>query len=141
VRVGLEAHVELALLDALIQPRGAEDEAAQPVHERAVAGADELGPAVVDVLAEGRRGLVDLAVDGQVDEVLQLGLVEPAGDEAELQRRLLAALGEVALVEGEAQLAVLEDEVLSGVVVAAAGRIHGGARPRRRPSSVGSSAS
>ena len=55
--------------------------------------------------------------------------------------RLLAALGEVALVEGEAQLAVLEDEVLSGVVVAAAGRIHGGARPRRRPSSVGSSAS
>ena len=33
-------------------------------------GPDELGPAVVDVLAEGRRGLGDLAVDDQVDQVL-----------------------------------------------------------------------
>ena len=109
------------------------------MHERAVAGADELGPAVVDVLAQRRGRLLDLAVDGEVDEVLELGLVEASGDEAELQRRLLAALGEVALVEGEAQLAVLEDEVLSGVVVAAAGRIHGRARPRRerRPGVVG----
>jgi hypothetical protein len=87
------------------------------------------------VLAQGRRRLVDLAVDGEVDEVLELGLVEAAGDEAELQRGLLAALGEVALVEREAQLAVLEDEVLSGVVVAAAGRVHGERDPagRRRP--------
>ena len=72
------------------------------------------------MFAERRGGVGDLAVDGEVDEVLELLLAEAPADEAELQRRLLAALGEVALVEGEAQLAVFEDEVLAGVVVSAA---------------------
>ena len=79
--------VELALLDALVEPGGAEDQAPQPVHERAVGGADELGPAVVDVLAEAGGRLLDLAVDGEVHEVLELALVERAADEAELARR------------------------------------------------------
>ena len=48
----VEDDVELALLHALVQPGGAEDEPAQPVHERALGRADQLGPAVVDVLAE-----------------------------------------------------------------------------------------
>ena len=48
----VEDDVQLALLDALVEPGGAEDEPAQPVHERAVGGADQLRPAVVDVLAE-----------------------------------------------------------------------------------------
>src|SRR6185312_15941671 len=59
-----------------------------------------------------------------VHEVLELGRVEAAGDEPELERRLLTALHEVPLVEREAELSVFEDEVLAGVVVAAAGRIH-----------------
>ena len=63
---------------------------------------------------------MDLAVDREVDEVFELVLAQPAADEAELQRRLLAALGEVRFVEGEAQLAVFEDEVLTRVVVSAA---------------------
>ena len=92
------------------------------MHERALGRADELGPAVVDVLAQRRGGVEDLAVDGQVDEVFELLLAEAAADEAELQRRLLAALGEVRLVEGEAELSVFEDEVLSGVVVSASRR-------------------
>src|SRR3712207_8335776 len=46
LRVGLERHVELALLDALVQPRGAEHQPAQPVDQRAVGRADQLGPAV-----------------------------------------------------------------------------------------------
>src|SRR5919197_1482613 len=100
LRLGLEGDVELALLDALVQPGRAEEEPAQPVHQQSVGRADQLGPAVVDVL------------------------VEADDDGAELQRRLFAALAEVALVEREAQLAVFEDEVLSGVVVAAACRIH-----------------
>ena len=62
------------------------------MHERALGRADELGPAVVDVLAERGGRVVDLAVDGEVDEVLELVLVEAAADEAELQRGLLAAL-------------------------------------------------
>ena len=64
--VGVEADVELALLDALVQPCGAEHEPPQPVDERAVGRADELRPAVVDVLAERRGRLLDLAVDRQV---------------------------------------------------------------------------
>ena len=63
---------------------------------------------------------MDLAVDGQVDEILQLGLVEPAGDEAELQGRLLAALAEVTLVERESEFSVFQDEVVPGVVITAA---------------------
>ena len=90
------------------------------MHQRALRGSDELGPAVVDVLAERRGGIVDLAVDREVDEVFELILAQPSADEAELQRRLLAALGEVLFVECEPQLAVFEDEVLTRVVVAAA---------------------
>ena len=82
--------------------------------ERAVRGADELGPAVVDVLAEARGGVLHLAVDREVDEVLELRAVQPVADEAELQRRLLNPLGEVELVEGEAQLAVLQHVVRAG---------------------------
>src|SRR3954454_2251805 len=119
VRRRVEGDVELALLDALVEPRRPEDEPAQPVDERAVRRADELGPAVVDVLAQTRARVRDLAVDRQVDEVLQLGVAEPAADEAELHPGLLAALGEVALVEREAQLAVFEDEFVTGVVLAA----------------------
>jgi hypothetical protein len=54
------------------------------VHERALGWPDELGPAVVDVLPERGRGIVDLAVDGEVDEVFELVLAEAPADEAEL---------------------------------------------------------
>jgi hypothetical protein len=60
------------------------------------------------VLAEPRRRILYLAVDGEVHEVLELRAVQPGGDEAELERRLLDPLGEVQLVEREAQLPVLE---------------------------------
>ncbi len=53
------------------------------MHERALGRADELGPAVVDVLAERRGRIGDLAVDGEVDEVFELLLAEAAADEAE----------------------------------------------------------
>jgi hypothetical protein len=78
------------------------------VDEAAVGRADELGPAVVDVLAERGRRVCHLAVHRQVDEVLELELLQPAADEAELARGLLDTLGEVALIEGEAQLPVFE---------------------------------
>jgi peptidoglycan/xylan/chitin deacetylase (PgdA/CDA1 family) len=52
IRVSVEVHVELSFLDTLIEPGAAEDEPAQPVHERALGRPDELGPAVVDVLAQ-----------------------------------------------------------------------------------------
>ena len=68
--------------------------------------------------------LEDLAVDGEVDEVFQLLLFEAVAHEAELDRGLLAALGEVNLVEGEAKLPVFEDEVLSGIVIFASCGFH-----------------
>ena len=116
--------VQLALADALVEPGAAEDEPAQPVHERALGRPGEVGPALVDVIAERRGGVEDLAVHGEVDEVLELSIVEAAADEAEADRRLLAALAEVDLVEREAQLSVLEDEVLAGVVVSTTRGIH-----------------
>src|SRR5205807_4301731 len=97
----------------------AEHESAQPVDERAVGGADEVVPAVVDVVAERGDRFADFAVHGQVDEILQLVSAEAGVDEAQLDGGLLDALAEVLLIEGEAQLAVLEDVVLPRVVVSA----------------------
>src|SRR3954447_5733101 len=85
----VEDHVQLTLLDALVEPGGAEHEPAQPVHERAVRGPDDVRPAVVDVLAEAGRGVLHLAVHGEVHQVLELGAVQAAGDEAELDGGLL----------------------------------------------------
>src|SRR4029077_16856797 len=70
--VVIQEDVELTSLDALVEPGAAEDEAPQPVHQRTIRGTDELGPALVHVLPERRRGIADLAVDNQVDQVLGL---------------------------------------------------------------------
>ena len=40
--------------------------------EAAVGGADQVFPVLVDVLAEAGAGLVDLAVDREVEEVVEL---------------------------------------------------------------------
>jgi len=101
------------------------------VHERALGRADQLGPAIVDVFTERRRGIRYLPVNGQIDEVFELLLAEAAAHEAHLDRRLLAALGEVLLVERKAQLAVFEDEILARVVVSTARLFH-----VRRPGNV-----
>ena len=79
----VEDDVELTLLDPLVEPGAAEDQTAQPVHQRALGGADELGPAVVDVLAQRRRRIGNLAVDDEVDQVLGLVVGDRATDEAE----------------------------------------------------------
>src|SRR5947209_2741833 len=123
VRLGIEADVQLALLDPLVEPGAAEDQAPQPVDERAIGGTDQIRPAIVHVLAERRGRLADLTVDHQVDQVLAFVLVHEPADEAELAGRLLAALSEVALVEGEPKLAILEHEVLPRAVVPAL--VHG----------------
>ena len=75
------------------------------------------------MLAQVGGRLDHLAVHGQVHQVLALLGRRAARDEAELDRRLLHALGEVALVEGEAQLAVLEHVVGARLVVAALGGV------------------
>jgi hypothetical protein len=95
------------------------------VDEALVRGADEVVPVLVHMAAEWGAGLPDLAVDGQLEEVLQLVLVEALADEVQLDRRLLHTLGEVPLVEREAELPVLEDVVGPGLVVSSAcGLVH-----------------
>jgi len=76
------------------------------------------------VLAQAGGRVDDLAVDREVHEVLELGVLERVADEAELAPGLLDALGEVALVEGEPEVPVFQDVVLAGVLVAAANLIH-----------------
>ena len=78
------------------------------------------------MLAERGGGLGDLAVDRQVYEVLALGADELTRHEAELYRGLLDALGEVALVEREPELAVLEDVVRARLVVSSSRGVHTG---------------
>ena len=72
--VVVEEDVELALLDALVEPGAAEDQPPQPMHQRPIGWADQLGPAVVDVLAERGGRIGHLAVDDEVDQVLGLVL-------------------------------------------------------------------
>jgi hypothetical protein len=98
------------------------------VHERALGGPVEVAPALVDVLAQVGVRLGDLAVDGEVHEVLALVVAERSVHEAELGRRLLDSLGEVTFVEGEPKLAVLEHVVRAGLVVASPRGVHDGQR-------------
>src|SRR5436305_2794241 len=115
----VEPDVEFALLDPLVEPSAAEDESAQPMHERALGGADQLGPAFVHVLTQRRRGFAHLTVDHQVDQILGLVGGDLVLDESHLARGLLAALAEIPLVEGEAKLSVFEHEIVARAVVPA----------------------
>src|SRR6185436_18743758 len=76
----VEDDVELALLDPLVKPGAAEDEAADPVDEAAVGGTDQVLPVLIDVLAEVGAGLGDLAADREVEEIVQLLLAQALFD-------------------------------------------------------------
>lgn len=101
----------------------------------------QLVPALDDVLAEVGVSVGHLAVHGQVDQVLALVVSEWPGHEAELDGGLLDSLGEVAFVEGEPQLSVLEDVVGAGFVVASSSGVHGEMRSRTTRPAVRASAS
>src|ERR1700709_1163795 len=118
----VEDDVELTLLDPLVEPGAAEDEAPDPVDEATVGGTDQVLPVLVDVFPEGRAGLGDLAAHREVEEVVDLLLGQPLADEVQLHRRLLDALSEVLLVEREAELSVLQYVIGARLVVPSTGR-------------------
>ena len=66
---------------------------------------------LVYVLAEGGGRLADLPVHRELEQVMELVVREAVLDEVELHRGLFHPLREVLLVEGEPELAVLEDVV------------------------------
>src|SRR5436305_3219018 len=89
------------------------------MHERALRRPHELRPAIVDMLAECRGGVRHLSVYDEVDEVFGLVFRNRAADEPNFPRSVLAALAEITLIEGEAQVAVFEHEVFARAVVPA----------------------
>src|SRR5436190_1048989 len=113
----VEGDVELSLLDALVKPGATKDQSSQPVHQRTLRGPDQLRPAIVDVLAEWRSRIGHFAVDDKAHEVLGPVILDWPPQETDLARRLLASFTEISLIEGEAQLPIFKDEVLSGAVV------------------------
>src|SRR4029077_13787413 len=86
-------------------------------------GTDQVLPVLVDVLAEGGAGLGDLAADREVEQVVELLLAQALADEGQLHRGLLDPLGEVLLVEREAELSVLQDVVGARLVIPSASRL------------------
>ena len=89
---------ELALVDALVKPGAAKDQAAKPVNQasaRPAAGSP--GQQSLTCSPSAEAGSEDLAIDGEVDEIFELLFAQTPADEAELDRSLLAALGEVAV--------------------------------------------
>src|SRR6201996_7386826 len=119
----VEDDVELTLLDPLVEPSAAEDEAADPVDETAVGGTDQVLPVLVDVFAEGGAGLGDLAADREVEQIVDLLLAQPLVDEGQLHRGLLDPLGKILLVEREAELSVLQYVIGARLVIPSAGRL------------------
>ena len=104
---GSKSTSQLALLDSLVQPRGAEDQAPQPVDERAVGGADELGQQSLTCSPRADAGSWTSPLTERLTRCLEFTVGQRAADEPELARGLLAALRRVAPVERGPKLAVL----------------------------------
>ncbi len=107
------------------------------MHQASLGAGDQLAPVLVDVLAQLGCRLADLTVHGQLDEVLEFLRPQPRMGEIELHGSLFHALGEVALIEREAKLPVLENVVGARLVVASACSSFHGIGPRRRTFAAG----
>ena len=92
--------LERAALDLVVEPRAAEDELLEPVHERLAVDECDALPVAHEVAAEPRLRVLDHALRHERDEVAGLLVVQLVGlDEPELDRRGDHALLEVAGVE------------------------------------------
>jgi hypothetical protein len=94
------------------------------VHERPLGRAVQLAPRVVDVVAQAGSGVLHVAVDGEVHQVLTLGVLELAVDKTQLHSGLFDPLGEVTLVERETKLPIFEDIVGARLIIAAPRAFH-----------------
>jgi single-stranded-DNA-specific exonuclease len=111
-------HLEEVLLDAVVEPRTAEDQFSEPIDERFVAHHGQPLPVADEVIAELAPGLRDPPMSRQLHEVRGLVLLELARlDEAQLHSRGIDPLLEIDLVEAEAIAEELDDEVVAGEVI------------------------
>ena len=117
-RLLVEADLELPRLDAMVEPRAAEDELLQPVDERLSLDEGDVLPVANEIAAERRAGLVDPVPLHELDQVGRLVVVELVpSEEAELDGGCRDPLLEVLRVEAEAVAQELDDEVVAGKVV------------------------
>src|SRR5207244_10200898 len=111
-------HLEQPFLHAVVEPRAAEDELAQPVDERLAVDERQALPVADEVAAEPTPRLVDQPAVDELDEIAGLVLVElVALDEPELHGGGGDALLEVEGVEGEPVAEELDLVVLARGVV------------------------
>jgi hypothetical protein len=123
--VVLPRDVEQTLLHAMVEPRAAEDELAEPVDERLFLHERHVLPVAHEVEAEPAARLDDPPVRDQLDEIGLLVVVEVVRpDQAEPDRGRSHALAEVLGAELEAVPQELDDEVVSGAVVRGEHAIH-----------------
>ena len=78
-RVAVPVDLEPVLLHALVEPRAAEDQLAEPVDERLVVDERDPLPLADEVLAEPALRIVDATMGGELDEIGSLLLRELAG--------------------------------------------------------------
>ena len=110
--------VQAAVLDAVVEPRAAEDELAKPVDERLAVHEREPFPVADEIAPELAARLLDQAVGRQLDEVLGLvGLELVAVDEPQPVGGRGHTLREVRGVEAEAEPEELDHDVVAGRVV------------------------
>ena len=70
------AHLELPLLDVMVEPGAPEDELLQPVDERFALDEGDLVPAANEIAAERAPGVLDRVPLDELDQVGRLVVVE-----------------------------------------------------------------
>src|SRR6266542_5211073 len=111
-------NLEQAFLDAMVEPRAAEHELFQPVHERLAADERDPFPVADEIAPESAARFVDPVTLDELDQVgglVPVELVVP--DESELDGGRGDALLEVRGVEAEAVPQELDHVVVAGNVV------------------------
>src|SRR4051812_19399742 len=122
------AHLEQALLYAVVEPRAAKDELLEPVDKRFAADEGESVPVANEILAERAARCSDRVALDELDEIAGLVLVQlGARDETQTDRRGRDAFFEIQAVEGEAVPEELDDVVVARGVIP--GRFHGQSVP------------
>ena len=110
--------LEEVLLDAVVEPRAAEDQFSEPIDERFVPHDGEPLPVPDEVVSELAPRVRDPSVGGQLDEVAGLVLLQlPGLDETQLDRGGVDALLEIGLIEAEPIAEELHHEVVAGEVI------------------------
>ena len=117
-RLLVPGDLEQFLLDAVVEPRAAEHELAQPVDERLATSEGDVLPVADEIVPQAAARLGDSPVGGELDQVGGLVVVEVVvADQPERHGRRGHSFLEVDGVEGEPVAEELDDVLVPGGVV------------------------